>query len=116
LRSERQPAYTREEMSVLDTLIPHMRRALKLRARFAELQANRHVLSGGFDVLAIPTMLFDEHGRVFHKNLKAVSLLATSPELRIEDGHLVAADAVASRRLSLEISNALQTSRGQATT
>lgn len=116
LRTERQRPYTREEMAALDVLIPHMRRALKLRARFAEIQASRHVLAGGFDVLAIPTMLFDEHGRVFHMNRKAIELLAASPELRVEDMHLVATDSAASRRLSLEISNALQANRDEATT
>ncbi len=114
LRAAGKPPYTREELARLDALVPHMQRALQMRERFAALQASRDVLAGGLDVLAMPTILFDEHSRVAHMNRRAMDLLADSKALRLEARHLIAADGGASRRLNFEISNAIRVSRGEA--
>ncbi|WP_147383959.1 helix-turn-helix transcriptional regulator [Noviherbaspirillum sedimenti] len=113
LRAAGQPPYTREELARLDALVPHLQRALQMRERFAALQASRDVLAGGLDVLAMPTILFDEHSRVAHMNRRAVQLLADGKVLRLEARHLVAVDGDASRRLNFEISNAIRVSRGE---
>lgn len=113
-RSPAHPAFTRTEVDTLDLLMPHMQRALQMRERFADLQLGQDVLAGGLDLLAMPALFFDEHSRAAHLNRRARALLAESSLLRLEDGHLVASNVEASRKLNYEIASAIQASRGDA--
>ena len=113
-RSPAQPPFSRAEIEALDLLMPHMQRAIQMRERFAELQLGQDFLAGGLDLLAMPALFFDEHSRATYLNKRAKALLAESGMLRLEDGHLVASNIEASRKLSFEIGNAIQASRGGA--
>jgi DNA-binding CsgD family transcriptional regulator len=104
--------FTREEMDELNQLVPHLQRAIQMRQRFAELQFGQNFLVGGLDVLAMPTLLFDEYSRVGHHNRSAAALLADSGALWIENGHLRTRDLAVTRQLNLEIGNAIRLSRG----
>ncbi|WP_052452193.1 helix-turn-helix transcriptional regulator [Noviherbaspirillum autotrophicum] len=113
-RAPAQPAFSRAEVDMLDLLMPHMQRALQMRERFAELQLGQDFLAGGLDLLAMPTIFFDEHSRAAHLNKRAKALLAENSLLRLDDGHLVASNVEASRKLNYEIASAIQASRGGA--
>ncbi len=113
-RSERHPPFARSELDALDALVPHVQRAIQLRHRFAELQMGQNFLASSLDVLAMPTMLFDEYGRVVHANRSAATLLGGRSALWLEGGHLFARDDAVTRHLNLEVSNAIRTSRGVA--
>lgn len=113
-RSPTQSEFTRMEMDTLDLLMPHMQRALQMRERFAELQLGQDFLAGGLDLLMMPTMFFNEHSRAAHLNKRAKAMLAKNDFLKLQDGHLVASDVAVSRKLNLEIANAIQASRGAA--
>lgn len=111
-RSPTQPPFSRSEIESLDLLMPHMQRAIQMRGRFAELQLGQDFLAGGLDLLAIPTIFFDENSHATHLNKRAKALLADNSLLRLEDGHLVASDVDVSRKLNFEIASAIQASRG----
>ncbi len=115
-RSPTQSPFSRTEIETLDLLMPHMQRAIQMRERFAELQLGQDFLAGGLDLLAMPAMFFDEHSRATYLNKRAKALLSESQMLRLEDGHLVASNIEASRKLNYEIGNAIQASRGGAVT
>ncbi|RJG07571.1 hypothetical protein D3870_17635 [Noviherbaspirillum cavernae] len=115
-RSPVQPGFSRDDLDTLDRLMPHMQRAIQMRARFTELQFGQDFLAGGLDLLAMPALFFDEHSRAAHMNSRARTLLADSKLLKLEQGHLVASDVDASRKLNFEIGNAIQASRGSTTT
>jgi DNA-binding CsgD family transcriptional regulator len=113
-RRPSQPAFGRDEIDALNLLVPHLQRTLQMRERFAELQLGQNVLAGGLDVLAMPTLLFDEYGRVAHHNKSAALLLASESVLSLEDGNLRSRDAAINLRLGHEIGKAIRASRGDA--
>lgn len=112
LRGPQHPPFSREELEQFNSLMPHLQRAVQMRQRFAELQLGRNFLAGSLDVLAMPTFLFDEYSRVAHMNRSADALLKTHGSLRIEDDHLLTSDAAATRKLNLELTNAIHASHG----
>lgn len=112
-RASDQPPFAREEIDRFNQLVPHLQRAIQMRQRFAELQLGTNFLVGALDVLAMPTILFNEFGRVAHCNRSAVAMLDERDGLRLEDDDLLAQDAALTRKLRLEISNAIRASRGE---
>jgi DNA-binding CsgD family transcriptional regulator len=106
------PPFSREELDQLNLLIPHLQRAIQMRQRFTELQLGQDFLASGLDVLAMPTFLFDEYSRIAHMNRSAGELLKASDNLKVEDGHLLTGDIAVTRKLNLELTNAINASRG----
>lgn len=104
--------FVREEMDQLNHLMPHLQRAIQMRQRFTELQFGQNFLAGGLDVLAMPTFLFDEYGRVVHYNRSATDFLSSRSNMWLDNGHLQTADSATTRKLAVEIGKALFTSRG----
>ena len=111
-RAPEHPPFTREEMRRLDQLVPHIQRAMQMRQRFAELQLGQNFLASSLDLLAMPTLLFDEYGRVVHANRNAGKLLEGRSALWLENGHLFTRDEAVTRSINLEVSNAIRASRG----
>jgi DNA-binding CsgD family transcriptional regulator/PAS domain-containing protein len=111
-RTPEHPPFTREEMHRLDQLVSHIQRAMQMRQRFAELQLEQNFLASSLDVLAMPTLLIDEYGRVVHANRSAGQLLEGRSALWLEDGHLFTRDEAVTRSINLEVSNAIRASRG----
>jgi DNA-binding CsgD family transcriptional regulator len=111
-RTPSQPEFTREEIARLNRLVPHLQRTLQMRERFAELQLGQNFLAGGLDVLAMPTFLFDEYGRVAHCNRSASALLDEGNCMWLDNGHLQTQDRPATSKLAMEIGNAIRASRG----
>jgi DNA-binding CsgD family transcriptional regulator len=111
-RGPQHPPFSRGELDEFNRLVPHIQRAIQMRQRFAELQVGQDFLASGLDVLAMPTFLFDEYGRIAHMNRSADTLLKAHDNLSIEDGHLMTGDASATRKLNFELTNAIHASRG----
>jgi DNA-binding CsgD family transcriptional regulator/PAS domain-containing protein len=113
-RSSTHAPFSRDEMNMLNRLVPHMQRAMQMRARFTELQLGQDFLAGGLDLLAMPAIFFDEHSRVAYMNKRAHALLEKSALLQVEHGHLVVKHLETARKLNYEIGNAIRASRGTA--
>lgn len=111
-RAPHHPPFSREDMEQLDRLVPHVQRAIQMRQRFAELQVGQDLLSAGLDVLAMPTFLFDESGRIAHTNRSAQALIARHEQLSIDNGHLLTGNVATTRQLNYELANAIEASRG----
>jgi len=86
-RSYEQSAFSEVFLDELNKLLPHLKRALELHQLFIELKFNHSFLTGGLDVLRMPTILFDDYGRVVHKNKAAIEFLDATEYLKIADGH-----------------------------
>jgi DNA-binding CsgD family transcriptional regulator len=112
-RGPQHPPFSRGELDEFNRLVPHIQRAIQMRQRFAELQVGQDFLASGLDVLAMPTFLFDEYGRIAHMNRSADTLLKSHDNLSIENGHLMTGDASATRKLNFELTNAIHASRGE---
>jgi DNA-binding CsgD family transcriptional regulator len=103
--------FAREELDQFNALIPHLQRAIQMRQRFADIQLGQNFMAGSLNVLAMPTLLFDEYSRVVHTNRSANELLGADDIIRIESSHLFTKNASVTRSLNLELGNAIRASR-----
>ncbi|MFA9216597.1 MAG: hypothetical protein ACEQSK_05775, partial [Sphingomonadaceae bacterium] len=111
-RGPQQPSFTRAELAALNQMLPHLQRAIQMRQRFAELEMGQDFLTRGLDVLAMPTILMDEFGRLAHQNQSARKILERRNDIWVEEGHLFCRSAAHTVQLNLEITKAIQASRG----
>ncbi len=102
-RANGQQPFTRQEMSALDQLLPHLQRAIQMRQRFAEMALDQNFLAGSLDVLAMPTFLFDEFGRAVHFNRSAAGLLENATCLWLDNGYLQTPDRAVTFAIHNEI-------------
>lgn len=112
-RGPNDPEFSRRDIESFNALVPHIQRAIQIRQRMADLEVTRNFLVGGLDVLAMPTFLFDEFGKVAHSNESALFLLKGSKDLSLVNGHLQCNDDPTNRKLGTELANALRASRGE---
>jgi DNA-binding CsgD family transcriptional regulator len=113
-RTPQQPAFTRADMALLNRLTPHLQRAIQMRQRLADVQFSQQLSAASLDVLAMPTMVVNEFGMVAHANRSAQRLLSGRRELWLESGHLHNRSQAVTHQLNLEITKAIQASRGSA--
>lgn len=104
--------FSRDDLDRLNRLVPHIQRAIQMRQRFGELELGQNFLASSLDVLAMPTLLIDENGRVAHANRSATQLLNGRTVLWLEDGHLFAREEAITRNINFEVGNAILASRG----
>lgn len=111
-RTPAQPPFARDELELLNMLMPHLQRALQMRQRFAELQLGQNFLTSGMDVLAMPTIMVDEFNRVAHCNQAADKLLDGRRDLWLEDRYVFSRNSATTQSLNFEIAKAIEASRG----
>jgi DNA-binding CsgD family transcriptional regulator len=87
-RSERQGAFTADEIAACDATHPHLVRALKLGRRLADSLAVGHGLAAAFDASAHGLVLLSRDGAVRHLNRAARMLTASAGGLRVAGGRL----------------------------
>jgi len=112
-RSPEHSPFVRDEIDLLNEFVPHLQRAIQMRQRFTELQLGQNFLASSLDVLAMPTVLFDEYCRVVHMNRSGELLLKSSRDCWIEGGHIFTRDLSATRSLNLELTKAIRASHGE---
>lgn len=100
--------FTRDEMTQFDRLVPHLQRAMQMRQRFIECSQGLDVLADGLDLLAMAAFLFDESTRVVGMNRSARTLVSGADGLCVQEGHLLASHSHASRKISYELTRAVQ--------
>jgi DNA-binding CsgD family transcriptional regulator/PAS domain-containing protein len=113
-RSPQQPPFARAEVEQLNRLLPHWQRATQMRQRLASLRAGQDLLAASLDAIAMPTLLFDDVGRVVHRNRSAGALLDSHASLWIEDDRLVCASVAATRDMHQQIGYAVHAQRDDA--
>lgn len=98
LRSRREGPFDEDDVRGLSALVPHIRRAIQIRARLegAGQQAGSEV---ALDQLVFACLVLDRCGRVLAMNRAAREMAAEGDGLSLEDGHLCAADRVDTARL-----------------
>jgi len=107
-----QAAFTRDELERCNRLIPHLQRAIQMRQRFSELQLGNLSSDAHLDIIAMPSLLIDETGRVAQVNRAAKDLLAADSTLQCEDGHVRTHHPELTRRLNVQIIAAVNACRG----
>lgn len=111
-RSRFQPAFVQTELDLLNRTLAHLQRAVQMRQRFIDLLLGQELLSSGLDVLAMPSIMFDESGCVAYCNNAASALLDQRSWLWIENRHLCTNNLDLTKQINLEIVVAVSASRG----
>ncbi|MEZ5504393.1 MAG: helix-turn-helix transcriptional regulator [Halioglobus sp.] len=93
------PPFGEAEKALLQTLLPHLERAIRLHTRINRTERERAVYAGAVEQLLVATIILDEEGRVLSTNTTAAALLAAPNGIVLEGQHLRLADRSADREL-----------------
>jgi DNA-binding CsgD family transcriptional regulator len=99
------------ERMVMERLLPHVRRAVQMRAHLEQVLGQTRALEDAVDGLAAGVVLIDERGAVLHANSAARGICARNDGLAITGGRLVAASGAAQRALAKAIGEAIETTK-----
>jgi DNA-binding CsgD family transcriptional regulator len=104
--------FDNEEVRVLRSLIPHLRRVAQLQQRLIGAQAQSSQLSAALDLVDTAIVVVDANSCVRHVNRAAESLLRAGDGLSLLKQRLVIADQGAARRLERLTQEAAQCAAG----
>lgn len=90
IRPPEQGPFDERQGIILETLLPHIQRALRLHRELATLRSSEQGLESALDAFGHAVIGLNGNGKVLFVNQTARSLLAASDGLRIKDGRLVA--------------------------
>lgn len=94
-----QEAFGRDELRLLSSLTPHLRRAVQMNLRLAQGDLNRSVTAGLLDRMATAAFVLDASGHVLFSNRAAEHLFERGRPVRCVQGKLTATNAEAADRL-----------------
>jgi DNA-binding CsgD family transcriptional regulator len=89
-RDEQARPFGRAECTLLDQLLPHLRRALRIALRIGQLDAERFALQSALDGLSIGVALLGDKGRVLETNRALREIAAQRDGLALARDGLVA--------------------------
>lgn len=85
-RNSRQGQFTDHQLELLNSLIPHLQRAVSLYMRLLEKNVNHQPLTAALDALATPTILLNARGMVSYANRSARDFVEGRGWIAIDDG------------------------------
>lgn len=88
-RPPTQQEFDTDEVNLLRTLSPHLRRGLRIYREMTGLRTKASLFEAAFDMLAA-TFLLDQAGRVLGLNKSAENLLSENLPLTVRNGRLIA--------------------------
>ena len=92
---------------LLAMLLPHLREAVRMRARLAQVECERKLWSATMDRLAIGALILDERGQVLRVTPMAESLMAAKDGLFVAGGRLHASFPAEDRDLQTLVGETL---------
>lgn len=110
-RSERQGAFSSQNVEALSRLAPHLERALLLHARCVTIDGVSQGLAAAMDRTHFGVVLLDGCGRIVHMNAIAGALLRQSRALQATRDGLVARRLHENRALQVLVNEALSPGR-----
>lgn len=104
-RDAKQGQFLSDEIAQLNTLAPHLSKAIELQNVFDQQAAQLETIQGMLDVMPYGAMITDASAVVLHSNTKAESLIANSALLSV-DHHISIKDHKKGRQLHEAITHA----------
>lgn len=77
------------EIRVINEILPHMNRALKIHSEFTHLRLRQDALLKGLDRLVIGLILYDRYGKSVYINPTAMAIIDSHPALELQEGNLL---------------------------
>jgi DNA-binding CsgD family transcriptional regulator len=106
-------AFGEREKALVQALLPHLERSIRLQTRIHRTDRERAVYAGAVEQMLVATVILDELGRVLSTNATAAALLASGTGVALVDDRLRLSDAAANRELSNLLTAVLQSRRQQ---
>jgi len=89
LRSKSAGEWSDGDLRVVDEILPHMSRALKIHSEFTHLRLRQDALLKGLDRLVIGLILYDRNGKPVYINPTAMAIIDSHPALELHEGNLL---------------------------
>jgi len=80
--------FTQQEKDLVEALLPHLERSIRLHTQFNRTERERAIYAGAVEQMAVATIILDEHGLVLSKNDSAEELLARHNGISIAHNRL----------------------------
>ncbi len=110
----RKKRYGKQEHRLLELLMPHIQKAMRLHLKMSATAQLQEILSSGFERFGFGVILCNQSARPILVNNSARSLLQRHPVLKITRTSVEAADTGQNRRLQRLLHNAAQCVAGDA--
>lgn len=107
-RDEASPAFSADDRSRCELLLPHLRRALNLHLSINQDRKVNLLYSEAMGHLMVGVIVLDEQGRVLESNAMAKAILAMADGLRISDNQLEATYGADNRKLQRLVREVLE--------
>lgn len=113
LRPKSAGPFGKDEIILLETLMPHLQRAMELHFRFSRLNLEQKAVDETMDLLPFGVILLDQEGQVLVVNHAAATVSAREDGLSLRVQGLCAAKADENVALQCLIAGALETGLGK---
>jgi DNA-binding CsgD family transcriptional regulator len=108
------PRFGRAEVRLLQTLMPHLQRAVQLHQRIITLESEKNVASDALNLWSLGVILLDNQGKPFLTNRSADTILKQHDGLTLNRAGLSAATSADTRTMHAAIHGAIHTTSFQA--
>ncbi|MBJ9898595.1 helix-turn-helix transcriptional regulator [Burkholderia cenocepacia] len=98
-RSHRDHAFSATDKAVCNALLPHLKRAVRLHAKFGMVESERTLYASTIDRMLVGTAILDERGAIMKTNSVADEIFAECDGLRVRGGALEASYPLEDRKL-----------------
>ncbi len=99
LRDMEKGAWSGGEVRVIDEILPHLNRALKIHSEFTHLRLKQDALLKGLDRLVIGLILYDRNALPVYINPTAKSIIEKHPAMQLQDDDLLLTNPVDEKNL-----------------
>lgn len=108
-RPDRAGGFSDRELTVSQSLLPHLRRALQIRDRLANSSIQQSAALDALERIATATLIVSRDGRILYANSQAQSLLRDGDAIRAVGGRLATIDRGTADRLTRAIGGVVDT-------
>ncbi|TXS95494.1 helix-turn-helix transcriptional regulator [Parahaliea maris] len=114
-RRRQDGAFERADRTLLESITPHLQRAIHIYARLSRTTTERDLYAGAVDQLSVATVILDETGRILNTNALAKALLEERNGLFMKEQHLQIGGRDLNRRLQEALTTVIRAQqRGEA--
>lgn len=112
-RTHRQGPYLAPDMRLLNSLVPHLQRAVLIQRQITACEGLNRSVSAAARLAPLPFLLFDAQSRVVHLEPTAEALIQQDPRLHLQQDRLALNVPHQGPRLSHLIRQAVRAARGR---
>ncbi len=106
-RHEGEPGFNAEEKTLLNSLIPHLKRALRIHSRLESVSSEKELYAQAVSQLAVATYFLNDKGHLVEANPMGERLLAANRGISLSAGTLTLERSVDTQKLRSAIDAAL---------